>query len=633
MKIRILGLLFLLLIALSLNQSCAKRNKSRSSKVSLSRSCTTGVNPESLGLEGGPPEIGALPTPNLSLADLTIPESAVEVLNQSASPNTPVVAINVNYDKIHPDDDEREMTNTFPVWNICTLDGKTCLNNGAFKISKDFFIQDITDLPKGVLTVKVKLCVNDLKFLSAADQNATNDCTSESPCYCGTLYKTQYMNSNDSSLLDPALAAQIKVVQDENQKLFNIAHDYIKQAQNYVNTCSSDSNTAQLEYAQNIASSTPANLSLYTQEYGDYLKAFLAEEGEASQSLNLANTCPTEETGEGLELAETNPDAPTGLPGSSTTDSATVSTDFTTTSSASSSDSGSGSGSSTGGIVALGIGVPMILIGAVVMANYGMKLSGGAGLRSRFLGPTMDSVKKSINLNRTGNAANTAASTTAAASSGMAAVRSAAQSVKIAYEGLKTMVQVLNKKIQVAKVKYENELVKRKDAKTAKKLEKLETKLDNLPDNDENEAKRAALKSKEKILESKKTKLEQKMKTNNDTIAKKKQGITDLKESYKTRKADMKAKQKALKTKGSMKGIGGFIGGLLVAGVGIGATIYGATSMSLADTSESSGCGNFTSIIQSMESQMYDQAQVIESANDRLEDLRLEAIEKTLVEN
>lgn len=279
-----------LLLGVLFFESCAKPKKKLSKEDSSAASALAGgtdacTAPSDAAINSA---MGSVPGVQLGIADLAITGSAVSVGPHSFSSSTPASVISIDYAQLG-NGGKNDVSPTFVMWKACTLDGINCANNGNYTASYNFNIDNIPDLPVGILQVSVKLCVNSLQFVVQADQSkAVNSCSSSSPCYCGAVYQTSYTNGEDSSLASPEFQSVSAAYAQDQKLLFDLANQYVAAANDYIGKCKdADAGTPIFQYAQNIAAYSPAELASYVDVYGDYLAEVMAN--SKSSGLKLAD--------------------------------------------------------------------------------------------------------------------------------------------------------------------------------------------------------------------------------------------------------------------------------------------------------------------------------------------------------
>lgn len=282
--------------------SCAKRKE-----------ISKGSTANGTGLSGDTPSpaeaIGTSAVPQIAPGDLNIPAGALSMTSEASSPSTASISIDVDSNQIGQGlklegGSTTDISPVFLMWKACTTDGKTCYSNDFIK-SYDFNIANITGLPKGLLKVQAKLCVDDLKFITGAEKKSMkNQCSNTAPCYCGPETSQQFMNDVDSANASPEYVTAAQTYFTEQQKLISIAQDYINQATKFVaNASAADANNSIVQYAQNIAGFSSTELAMYSENFGDYLvqvaQASQQQSGgtdTASGGLGLANSSRSSST-------------------------------------------------------------------------------------------------------------------------------------------------------------------------------------------------------------------------------------------------------------------------------------------------------------------------------------------------
>ena len=245
--------------------------------------------------------LGSMPTSQVGLTCLSLPKDAIDASSNAYSGNTPSSTLGVDYSQLCQgmnlaDGEQPDLSPTFLMWKACTMNGKTCSNNGQFKKSYDFIVDNLT-LPKGLLQLQVKLCVDNIKFIATADQSkAVNSCTADSPCYCGNTVTTQYMNNDDSTKADPAFATALANYQKAQQTLLTNTTNYINSANQFANTCKSASQPV-LTYAANVAAYAPTELATYIASYGDFLASMMSQAASSGSGLHLDDPAATPGSG------------------------------------------------------------------------------------------------------------------------------------------------------------------------------------------------------------------------------------------------------------------------------------------------------------------------------------------------
>ena len=276
-----LGIVLLILFTATCNQAKKAKKPSGSAKLTTEQ-CNKIVSDA----------MGSMPHPtNLALDELTVPTSALTVDSSTVTPSAPSASIDVNPSQLG-NDGSADISPTFLMWVVCTMNGKTCTNNGNFTKSYNFSIGDITQLPTGTLKASIKLCVDDLKYFYPQDQQiATNTCTEAEPCYCGKTISAPYMNSPNSTQPNTAFVTAVQTLQNARQALLNTSKSYIAQAQDYVSSCSvQDQGKPELQYAANISAYSAPLMASIVESTGDILAALAAAPPQTG--LNLDNPDP-----------------------------------------------------------------------------------------------------------------------------------------------------------------------------------------------------------------------------------------------------------------------------------------------------------------------------------------------------
>lgn len=358
-----------------------KKNPNASASISNAGQCMSAADTAAAASSA----IGTLTAPQLALADMDVDGKKVSVKSQYTSKKTPASVINIDYALLGNSD----YSATFVLWKACTLDGKTCSNNGQFKKTYHFNISNIADLPTGLLNVSVKLCVDDKRFLVASDRKkAVNACSSASPCYCGKETKIKYANNVSSTNADPKFASAVANLDAAQAQLLTLAQSYIDQAQSYANSCKvADKNSIPMQYANNIAAMSSAELAGLVESYAGYLKATVDAQKQGG-SLNLADaSCSVGGGG----MSSTGYSMGTGfsmgsglaMGTSTTTYPSNTGTTILTPNNGNPTDTNvivtnvspsSTSTNSSGSPVMFGIGITTMVVGVAMLINYGVKL-------------------------------------------------------------------------------------------------------------------------------------------------------------------------------------------------------------------------------------------------------------------
>ncbi len=297
MKLKVFATLVITLALGLFVESCAQKKPAKKSAASTIKGTGMGVGVNSCPAPSAADisnAMGSVPGAGLALADLTVPTNAMTVSSVTFSPNTPAANISIDYTQLGGGLSSDGLTNnkdispTFVIWQACSMDRKTCT---GFNKSFNFNIGYATDLPKGLLNVSVRLCVDSLAALLPSEQaKAQNGCTADAPCYCGKVTTTQYMNKDDPKLADSTYKAALDAYNKAESDLMKTASQYVQQASKYVSMCqSSDSGTPMFQYAVNIQNMGAAQVAAYTESYGSYLAQVMT----SSSGLGLADgtTC------------------------------------------------------------------------------------------------------------------------------------------------------------------------------------------------------------------------------------------------------------------------------------------------------------------------------------------------------
>jgi len=375
--------------------------------------------------------VGSLPGVQLALADMTIPDNAVNMNSTSFSPTMPSATLDIDYSALG-NNGTTDLSPTYVLWKACSTDGKTCTNNGNWAPSYAFNIDNIPGLPLGVVNVSVKLCVSDSQFLVSSDRS--NKCSSDNPC-CGKETDFQFLNGSDPTSASPQFTAALTAYQNDQTALLTAASQYISQANSYISSCaSSDAGTPGLQYAQNIAAYSSAELAMAVDAYGnDFAQIIAAGAGlSPSQKLNLAantsspctasssNTSSGTTTDSssllssllggsipsGTDLSTSDTSGFTGG-GSSSSGSSSSSGALATNNGSSSSSSSSSTGTpvvpfptttntststNSGKAVLLGVGIVGMMVGVAILAGTGLHYYDGAYNDGKYLRQLMKKI-------------------------------------------------------------------------------------------------------------------------------------------------------------------------------------------------------------------------------------------------
>lgn len=222
----------------------------------------------------------------LGLADLNITKESARIGTDSyGNEETTSVSINVDYSEIGEGklDDRNMRSNIAPMsvlWKACTINGDVCYNNGNYIKSHNFQIGDIPNLPKGLLSFTILICVDDLSSLEESDRSqATNSCSEESPCYCGSSANILYLHKEEPILTDLEYRAFSIDYHQAQTVFYEIAEDYVSRARDYVNSCE-DEDSAAFQYAKNISAYSAAELATLTETHGEALVATMEQVDE-----------------------------------------------------------------------------------------------------------------------------------------------------------------------------------------------------------------------------------------------------------------------------------------------------------------------------------------------------------------
>ncbi len=295
MRFKIWILSFLCVVSL---ESCQQPTTAKKTSAGISESTTQNLSDAcSSAVKNA---LGLVSINTIGLADLQIPPIALTITSTTNAPTAPTATINLDYTKLAggmgPDGQPRkDIAPTFLVWNSCLTGTQQCQKP---QISYKYVIPDV-QFPKGLNTVSVRLCVDNLVYISDADKNkAKNFCSPNTPCYCGAPTSQQYANSDDPVLSYAPYQQALTDLSEAENKMYSLASSYVTQAREYAGMCASqDANAPLYTYAVNVANLGASQIALYTEQYGEELAQALQDAQRQGNGLQLADSCGVSPSG------------------------------------------------------------------------------------------------------------------------------------------------------------------------------------------------------------------------------------------------------------------------------------------------------------------------------------------------